>query len=63
MWVNVNFERRDLTSARKSHPSPDDFRETFELNLIKENVTHFFHLFNTNFFVVALENLQYCQVL
>ena len=45
MWVNVNFERRDLTSARKSHPFPNDFTETFELNLIKENVTHFFSSF------------------
>ena len=30
----------DLTSAEKSHPSPDDFKETFALNLIKQNVTN-----------------------
>ena len=34
MWVNINFERRDLTSAQKSHPSPDDFGETYHLHLI-----------------------------
>ena len=35
-----DFYRRDLTSAEKSHPSPDDFKETFALNLIKQNVTN-----------------------
>ena len=29
-----NFERRDLTFAQKSQLSPNDFRETFALNLI-----------------------------
>ena len=29
MWVNINFERRDLTSAQKRHSSPDDFGETY----------------------------------
>ena len=29
MPVDINFERRDLTSAQKSHPSPDDLVETF----------------------------------
>ena len=24
IWVNINFEKRGLTSALKSHPSPDD---------------------------------------
>ena len=42
---NINFERRDLTSAEKSHPSPDDFGETFAFNLIKENVSHFSFIF------------------
>ena len=31
----MNFERRDLTSAQKNHPSPDDFGEIFAFNLIK----------------------------
>ena len=29
MRVNINFERRDLTSEQKSNPSPDNFGETF----------------------------------
>ena len=42
MWVNINFEKRDLTSAQKSHPSPNNFEATyFHLNLIKQNVTYF----------------------
>ena len=32
MWVNNNFERRELTSAQKSCPSPDDFVEKSFLN-------------------------------
>ena len=65
MWVNINFERRDLTSTQKSHPSLDDIGEIFAVNLIK-NVTHFFHLFNAKRFAVSLKNLNlnyYCQVL
>ena len=27
--VNINFERRDLNSPQKSHPSPDDFGEIY----------------------------------
>ena len=27
MWVNINFERTDLTPANKSHPSSDNFGE------------------------------------
>ena len=64
MSVNINFERRDLTSTQKSHPSPDDIGEIFAVNLIK-NVT-FFHLFNAKRFAVSLKNLNlnyYCQVL
>ena len=38
MWVNINFERRDLTPANKSHPSSDNFGEPFALTLIKKNV-------------------------
>ena len=33
VWVNINFERRDLTSAQKRHPSPNNFGETY-LHLI-----------------------------
>ena len=40
-WVNIDFERRDLTSAQNSHPSSDDFGEAFALNLIKHIATHF----------------------
>ena len=47
MWVNINFERRDLTSAQKSHPFPDDFGENFARNLIKQSVTHFYFIFLT----------------
>ena len=36
--ININFEREDLTSAPKIYPSPNDFGETFALNLIKQNV-------------------------
>ena len=45
LWVNINFERRDLISAQKSHPSPDDIGEIFAFNLTKQNVTHFFPSF------------------
>ena len=37
----VNFERRGLTSAQKSHPSPDEFGKIFAFNVIKRSVTHF----------------------
>ena len=47
MWVNINFERRDLTSAQKRHPFPDDFGENFAWNLIKQSVTHFYFIFLT----------------
>ena len=67
MWVNINFERRDLTSVQKSHPSPNDFGETFAFNLRKQDLKHFlFHLFNTKHFAVPLESLNSnycCQVL
>ena len=33
MWVNINFERRGLTLAEKSHPSHDNFGEIY-LHLI-----------------------------
>ena len=26
-WVNINFERRELTSAKRGYPTPDDFGE------------------------------------
>ena len=66
MWVNINFERRDLTSAQKSHLSTDNFGETFAFNLIKQNVTYFSFMFLTQNFFCVPENLNlnyYCQVL
>ena len=30
--VNIKFAKRDLISAHKSHPTPDDFGETLALN-------------------------------
>ena len=33
MWVNINSERRDLTSTQKRHSSPDEFGENY-LHLI-----------------------------
>ena len=67
MWVNNNFETRDLTSEQKCHPSPDNFGETFAFNLIKQNETHFSLIFLTKKrFAVYLKNLNlnyYYQVL
>ena len=55
---NINFERRDLISARKSHPSPNDFEETFAFNLIQQNVTHFSIIFfSQNLCAVPLKKL------
>ena len=54
MWVNINFERRDLNFVQKSLPSLDDFGEIFAFNLIKQNITHFFHLFKAKLFAVSL---------
>ena len=48
-WVNINFERRDLTSAQKSHPFHNEFGEIFVFNIIKQNVTHFSFIFLTTF--------------
>ena len=31
-WVNINFERRHLNSPQKSHPSANDFGESFTRN-------------------------------
>ena len=65
MWVNINFERRDLTSVQKSHPSLEFSGEVFAFNLIKQNVTHFSFIFLTLNFFVPLKNLNlnyYCQV-
>ena len=53
MWVNVNFERRDLFSVQKSHPFPDDFREAFTFKLIKQNVTHFSFILLTQSFLLC----------
>ena len=36
-WASINLERRDLISTQKSHLSPDNFREIFSFNLIKQN--------------------------
>ena len=67
MPVDINFERRDLTSAQKSHPSPDDLVETFCIYSNKTKYTLFFYLFNTKLFTVSLKNVYlnyyYCQVL
>ena len=58
MRANINFEKRDLTSAQKSHLSRDDFGKTFAFDLIKQNVTHFSFIFLTqNFFAVPLKTL------
>ena len=43
VWVNINFERRDLNSLRND-PSPNDFGEiyfSFAFNLTKQNATDF----------------------
>ena len=64
-WVNINFERRDLTSAQESHSSPDDFGETFAFNTFNTFNAFSFHLFNTKLFAMSLKNLSlycYCQV-
>ena len=29
MWINIKFERRDLTSAQKRHSFPNNFGETY----------------------------------
>ena len=34
MWVNINFERRDLTSTQKSHSVPDDLNVQLRTYLI-----------------------------
>ena len=47
MWVNINFERRDLTSAEKSPPTPCDFGGIFVFNSTKQNVAHFSFIFLT----------------
>ena len=66
-WVNINFERRDLTSTQKGHPSTDDFGATFSLSLIKQDAAHFSFIFLTKkTYAVLLKNLNLnfcCQVL
>ena len=52
--ANIKFERRDLTSAQKNHPSFDDLGETFAFNLIKQNGTHFSFIFLTQKFLQFL---------
>ena len=48
MWVNINFDRGDLTSIQKSRPSHNDFGETYlHFNLIKQNVTNFLQKYET----------------
>ena len=58
-WVSINFQRGDLTSAKKSHLSPDDFGETFAWNLIKQNATHFSFIFLTQNFCCAHEKIKF----
>ena len=48
-----------LTSSQKSHPSPINFRETFALNLIKQNVTHFSVISHKPFFLCPWKNLKF----
>ena len=62
-FINI-FKGRYLTSHR-SHPSPDNFRETSAFYLRKQNDILFFHHFNTQLFVVPMKNLElnfYCQL-
>ena len=59
MWVNINFERRELTSAQKSHLSTDNFGEAFAFNLIKQNVTYFSFMFLTQNFFCVPEKLEF----
>ena len=58
-WVDIDFEKKDLTSAQKSHPSPQDFGETCVSNLVKQNVTHFPFIFLTQNFCCAPEKLKF----
>ena len=58
-WVNINFDKKDLTSAQKSHSSPDDFGKTFLFTLIKQNVTYFSFIFLTQNFLLCLWNLKF----
>ena len=48
MWVNINFERRNLTFAQKNGPSPDDFGEIFAFNLKAHSQVWYNFLTNEN---------------
>ena len=58
MWVNIKFERRDLASVQKIHPSLDDFGEAFACNKTKCN-SFFFQIFNKKLFSVPMNNLNF----
>ena len=63
-WVNINFERRDLKFPQKSHPPPmilKKFALSFAINLRKQNVRFFFHVFSTKLYFVSLN--YYCHAL
>ena len=56
-WVNINFERRDLNSPRKSHPLPmifERFAFYFAFDLRKQNVTDFSFISSTQNFALCL---------
>ena len=59
MWVNINLEGRDLTSAQKLNSPPQwIWRNLFSFNLIKQNRTHFSFIFLTrNLFSLPMKNL------
>ena len=55
--VNINFERRDLNSPRKSHPLPmilKKFAFYFAFDLRKQNVTDFSFISSTQNFALCL---------
>ena len=56
-WVNINFERRDLNSPRKSHPLSmilERFAFYFAFDLRKQNVTDFSLISSTQNCVLCL---------
>ena len=56
-WVNINFERRDLNSPQKSHPSPlilEKFAFSFAFDLRKQNETDFSFMSLAQNFILCL---------
>ena len=58
-YLNINFERRDLFSAQKSYPFPNDFGEAFAFNVIKQNLTRFSFSFLKQNFCCAPEKFKF----